>query len=125
MPFRGAFDDYTMASYADIYAELGMSDLISSMNIPSMPSTGQLILAYVAIIIISLASTILTAGLANIHLSVLRGEKFDLMKIFKEFKKRPDRYIVATLLATLVIIACAAVYMVGVLLVSFAYGFHS
>lgn len=114
-PFQKSYSDLAMQAYADIYTEAGMASLI-----PAMPTTQSLIISTVAILVISLASTVLSAGQLNIHLSLLRGEAFDLKKLFCEFKNRADRYIIASLLMIGISLLCiipvlAAAFAMGIL----------
>lgn len=60
----------------------------------------------IATLIISLIMTIMVAGEMRIHLELARGNKLPISTLFGEFKNRPDRYIVLTLLKALVTVAC-------------------
>ncbi|MCR4955743.1 MAG: DUF975 family protein [Lachnospiraceae bacterium] len=65
------------------------------------------VFAFIGIIIVGLVATILQGGLISYHLKLSRGgEKPSLSMVFSQFKHRPDRYIVATLLMILIIFAC-------------------
>lgn len=62
--------------------------------------------SFIAIVLISLASVVLTCGLSNMHLQIARGEKPTVLAIFSLFKLRPDRFIVVGILLALIGIAC-------------------
>lgn len=62
--------------------------------------------AMIAMIIIALLATVLLAGEHKIHLALARGNKLPISTLFSEFKNRPDRYIVYTLLNVLISFAC-------------------
>lgn len=62
--------------------------------------------SFLAIFIIALISTALAAGVYAVHLNLARGNRPSVSMIFSQLKCRPDRYIVATLLLSLICIAC-------------------
>lgn len=64
------------------------------------------IFALIAVFIIALISTALTAGVYAVHLNLARGNHPGVSMIFSQLKCRPDRYIVATLLLSLIGMVC-------------------
>ena len=59
----------------------------------------------IATILVALVSTILQAGQIKMHLNKSRNEKAQIGDIFGQFKKRPDRFIIATILFGLLLFA--------------------
>lgn len=61
------------------------------------PSNFQMIVTYLATLIVSLLSVVLSSGLAYIHLNIARGKQTQLSDLFYFFSRRPDRFILAGL----------------------------
>jgi len=119
-PFSGAFEAYYLQQMSVAYEELGipLSDFIT---IPALPSIAMLVISFAATLIISLAGTVLSAGQLKLHLNLLRNEKAKIEDVFTQFKYRPDRFILASLLLSLIGVACMVpLIIVEVLLVVFA-----
>lgn len=57
----------------------------------------------VASILVALVSTILQAGQIKMHLNKARNQKAQISDIFSQFKNRPDRFIIATILLGLLL----------------------
>lgn len=108
MPFQSPFEAYYMQNMLQAYTELGIDpSLFEGIVIPALPTTAELIIAIAATFIISLISTILSAGQYKLHLSLFRNEKVQIKEIFSQFKYRPDRFILANLLLMFIQLACA------------------
>ena len=58
----------------------------------------QNIIIYVAQLLISIATIVLTCGEYRIHLQLARGQKAEFQSLFYPLKHQPDRYILARLL---------------------------
>jgi uncharacterized membrane protein len=57
----------------------------------------------IASILVALVSTILQAGQIKLHLNKARNQKAQIGDIFGQFKNRPDRFIIATILLGLLL----------------------
>ena len=64
------------------------------------------IFSVIASIIIALVSTVLSAGLVKLHLDLSRGQSPSIAVIFSQFKHRPDRFIIVTILLGLIGVVC-------------------
>jgi uncharacterized membrane protein len=58
-------------------------------------TTLQVLVSYLARVLISLLSVVLSAGLTKIHLNMARGKEYTSSQLFDCFKKHPDRYLIA------------------------------
>lgn len=80
-------------------------DAILSGNIESIPDfTEWPTLCYAglgAMIIVGLVSSIFSAGIVKILLDASRGEEVRIGTVFSQFKNRPDRFLILTLLIAL------------------------
>lgn len=61
---------------------------------------------YLAVIIIGLASAVLQAGILSMYLNIARKQGITLSMMFMQFVKRPDRYILSTLMVLGICILC-------------------
>lgn len=82
-----------------------------------VPDT-SLYVSIAATIVIGLASTILYGGLAKLHLAVARQEQLSFGMIFSQFKRRPDRFIVFTILMVLIGIGCIIPAILSMIILS-------
>ena len=85
-----------------------VTDYAKTMSTPGFQFVGvpySFITGIVGTLIIALVSTILIAGRSKLLLNIARDEDIRIKLIFSQFSNRPDRYIVATLLMTLAVIA--------------------
>lgn len=75
-------------------------------NLDSVPSFFEWpVLCYAglaAMIIVGLVSSIFTAGIIKLLLDASRGEEVKIGTVFSQFKYRPDRYIILTILIALI-----------------------
>ena len=81
---------FIVSSMITLAIELPFSMLQSEYS-----TTLQVIISYVAEILISLIGVVLNAGLIRIHLNMARNREYTLSQLFDGFKKHPDRYLVA------------------------------
>ncbi len=65
------------------------------LSFQSNPTVFQGILSTLAGVIISLLSTILSAGQIYIHLNMARGTQASVSDVFRYFNRRPDRFILS------------------------------
>lgn len=100
-PFQAQMQNYSRSASL---AELNMT-LPADSQLAASPGSFP-IWALVAMIIIALLATVLMAGEQKIHLALARGNKLPISTLFSEFKNRPDRYIVYTLLNVVITLAC-------------------
>ena len=119
-PFQKPINDLSMQNMYQSFESMGMGEMFIEMyGTVTIPSTTELILAISATLIISLVATVLTAGHYRIHLSVLRKEKNGIKALFSQFKNRPDRYILSTILLTLILVACMLPMMIAAALITY------
>lgn len=69
-------------------------------------TNANMIIYQIANIIISLISVILYGGLIRIHLKLARKEQPVFSDLFYCFKKRPDRFIISTVLVVVICLIC-------------------
>lgn len=88
---------FIVSSMITLAIELPFSMLQSEYS-----TTLQVIISYVAEVLISLIGVVLNAGLIKIHLNMARKKECTLAQLFDCFKKHPDRYLIAGFLLMLV-----------------------
>ncbi len=59
-----------------------------------------------AMLMVSLASTVMTAGIIQMHMNLARGEEVRLGMMFSQFANRPWRYILGNLLLCVIAVGC-------------------
>lgn len=107
MPFQKPLENLYTYQMVQYMKEMGMPEMyLAEFGNPTMPGPVSIIISGLATLIISLISTIVSAGQCKFHLSMLREEKPEIKELFMQFKYRPDRFIVANLLLGLIMIAC-------------------
>lgn len=75
----------------------------------------SVLIYYVAAMIISLISIIMTAGYLHMMMNLARGEKFSLGMLFAQFKHRPDRIIGSSLLLIVIeFVICIPIIIIAV-----------
>ena len=73
----------------------------------------QFVAYLVAAMILGIISTIMQCGITRMMLCFARGQQAGIGMMFGEFTKRPDRYIVGTLLMFGIEMACLLCWLVG------------
>lgn len=73
-----------------------------SWNITEQSSVRELVIYYIANFVISLINVVLSIGRIYISLMMARGKKYSFRDLFYGFSHHPDKYILATLLLTLI-----------------------
>ncbi len=68
--------------------------------------SSRVLLGGIGSVIVSLLSSLLSAGICHIHLQIARGQKTQFRELFYAFRIRPDRYIGYGLLSMLLSIVC-------------------
>lgn len=76
-----------------------------------------MIIYFIAAILVSLVSCILQAGQIKMHLNKARNQNYQISDIFGQFRCRPDRFIVATVLVGLLVLACLLPLLIATFLV--------
>lgn len=69
-----------------------------NLSLQKSPTDFQITISSLAGMIISLLSIILSCGLTYIHLCYARGKETSISDLFRYFTRRPDRFILASLL---------------------------
>ena len=90
-----------------------VAELPFSMLQKNTQPLSQTIIFYVADFLISLLAVVLSAGLAQLHLSLARGKNYELGVVFYGFKNHPDRFILTGLLLTLMELVCLSPLLAG------------
>ncbi len=90
--------------YEEYYMDFIMGERVTMPEITELPISCYV--GFAAVIVVSIISTVLYAGIARIQLNLMRGEKFSIGYVFGEFRHRPDRYIVAALLKIVISLFC-------------------
>ncbi|MBE5905330.1 MAG: DUF975 family protein [Lachnospiraceae bacterium] len=100
-PFENQLSAYNQTFVFESYGQQ-----IVDTNIASNGSTNYPIFALIAVIIISLLAIILSAGNTKIHMDLARKQKTGIGVLFSQFRCRPDRFIISTVLVALITILC-------------------
>ena len=77
------------------------------------PTAIQNIIFLAADFLIALINVILSAGITAIHLNLARNKQISLGKLFYGFKNRPERFILASLLESLLLLHGAIPTLIG------------
>ena len=92
------------------------AELPFSMLQNSVQPIGQTIIFYIADFLISLITFLLSAGVIYFHLHIARRQKPALGMVFYAFKNHPDRFLLAGILLTLLMVLAAVPAGLGILL---------
>ena len=111
---------FVCASAITLAVELAFSTLQSEQ-----PTTAQTIVLYVAEFLISLLSSVLTAGVLRVHLSMARKQPYELKQLFFGFRNHPDRYILSALIVSVLTLLSCIPLIAGILLFFFHKGLLS
>lgn len=74
----------------------------------------QLAVYYIAELLISLITVVLTAGQMTIHLNMARGKAYNVSQVFCRMKNHPDRFVIAGFGVLVVSALALAPMMIGV-----------
>lgn len=86
-----------------------------SLSMGEHPGLQQYVITYLAEFFISLLAAVLAAGQCQIHLDLARGKEVKVSQVFSFFKKRPERYIGASLLLSILALVCLVPLIIGFL----------
>lgn len=103
---------FLAAGFITFAIELPFSMLLQNQY----ATTFQTVLFYVVDFLIALVGIVLNAGVSDIHLRMGRHKEYRLSNMFGPIKTRPDRYLIAGFLATVIAFVMALPLAAGVVI---------